>query len=31
MRDVFEIAKTPASFKAAYAGAMSCLVDAVRT
>jgi hypothetical protein len=31
MRDVFEIAKIPASFKAAYASAMSCLVDAVRT
>ena len=31
MIDVFEIAKTPASFKAAYASAMSCLVDAVRT
>ena len=31
MRDIFEIAKTPASFKAAYAGAMSCLVDVVRT
>ena len=31
MRDIFEIAKTPASFKAAYAGAMSCLVDAMRT
>ena len=31
MRDVFEIAKTPASFKAAYASAMSWLVDAVRT
>ena len=31
MRDVFEIAKALASFKAAYTGAMSCLVDAVRT
>ena len=31
MRDVFEVAKTLASFKAAYTGAMSCLADAVRT
>ena len=31
MTDVFEIAKTLATFKAAYAGAMSCLVDAERT
>ena len=31
MRDVFKIAKIPASFKAAYASAMSCLADAVRT
>ena len=31
MIDVLEIAKTLASFKAAYAGAMSCLVDAVTT
>ena len=31
MRDVFEIAKILASFKAAYASVMSCLVDAVRT
>ena len=31
MRDVFEIAKTLASFKAEYAGAMSCLVGAMRT
>ena len=30
MRDLLEIAKTLAAFKAAYAGAMSCLVDAVR-
>ena len=31
MRDVFEIAKIPASFKAASASAMSCFVDEVRT
>ena len=31
MIDVFEIAKTPASFKAAYESAMSCLADALRT
>ena len=30
MIDVFEIAKTPASFKAAYASAISRLADAVR-
>ena len=30
MIDVFDIAKTPASFKAAYASAISCLADAVR-
>ena len=31
MIDIFEIAKTPASFKAAYASAMSFLADPVRT